>query len=246
MGLAAAVVGAAAIGGVASLASGYMQGQAAKSAASVQAAAADQASANTMAMYQQTNTNLAPYRAVGESAASQLSSALPTLDQPFSMTQAQLQATPGYQFTLQQGELAAQNQMAAGGLGQSGAASKGLANYATGLAQSTYNQQAQLYYQGQQNQYNMLSGAASLGENAAAQTGSQGLSATQQAGNYSTAGAAATAAGQVGSANAYSNALSGIGSSASNLATLYALSNNGMFGGSSSGSTYSYGGAYNP
>jgi hypothetical protein len=58
-------------------------------------------------------------------------------------TQAQLEATPGYQFTLQQGLESTQNSAAARGLGNSGAALKGAATYATGLANQTYQNQFQ-------------------------------------------------------------------------------------------------------
>jgi hypothetical protein len=58
-------------------------------------------------------------------------------------TQAGLEQTPGYQFTLQQGLKSAQNAAAARGLGVSGAALKASDTFATGLANSTYNQQLQ-------------------------------------------------------------------------------------------------------
>jgi hypothetical protein len=57
---------------------------------------------------------------------------------PGQMTQAQLEATPGYQFTLDQGLKSVQSANAAKGLGVSGAALKGAATYATGLADKTY------------------------------------------------------------------------------------------------------------
>jgi hypothetical protein len=57
------------------------------------------------------------------------------------MTEAELVQTPGYQFNLSQGLRAAQNSAAARGLGVSGAALRGAANYATGLADSTYQNQ---------------------------------------------------------------------------------------------------------
>jgi len=60
---------------------------------------------------------------------------------PPPMTQAQLEATPGYQFNLSQGLKAAQSAAAAKGLGVSGAALKGASTYATGLADSTYQNQ---------------------------------------------------------------------------------------------------------
>jgi hypothetical protein len=58
-------------------------------------------------------------------------------------TQAQLEATPGYKFTLQQGLESVQNSAAARGLGSSGAALKGAATYTTGLANQTYQNQFQ-------------------------------------------------------------------------------------------------------
>ena len=57
---------------------------------------------------------------------------------PGQMTQAQLEATPGYQFTRDQGLKSIQSANAAKGLGVSGAALKGAATYATGLADKTY------------------------------------------------------------------------------------------------------------
>ena len=60
---------------------------------------------------------------------------------PGQMTQAQLEATPGYQFNLSQGLKSVQSANAAKGLGVSGAALKGAATYATGLADSTYQNQ---------------------------------------------------------------------------------------------------------
>jgi hypothetical protein len=60
---------------------------------------------------------------------------------PGTMSQAQLEQTPGYQFNLAQGLKATQNSAAARGLGVSGAALKGAATYATGLADSTYQNQ---------------------------------------------------------------------------------------------------------
>lgn len=52
-----------------------------------------------------------------------------------------LAATPGYQFTLDQGLKAVQSSAAARGLGMSGAAMRGAADYASGKASETYNQQ---------------------------------------------------------------------------------------------------------
>jgi hypothetical protein len=175
---------------------------------------------------------------------------LPSAPQP--MTQAQLEATPGYQFNLSQGLKATQSAAAAKGLGVSGAALKGAATYATGLADSTYQNQfanaqqiysdmfnnAQQNYTNQfntaqqgftnqqqrygdylnlgsqdmanrQNQVNSLLNAAGIGENAAAQTGNQGIQSAANTGNFLTQAGQAQAAGSVGTANALTGALGG-------------------------------------
>lgn len=97
---------------------------------------------------------------------------LSALTQPFNPTMADLENTPGYKFTLNQGLQAVQNGYAAQGLGTSGAALKGAAQYASGLASTTYNQQLQNYLQQNQQRFNDL---------LAGQT--QAMGATQNVGN---------------------------------------------------------------
>ncbi|HEY2416391.1 MAG TPA: hypothetical protein VGH84_00610, partial [Steroidobacteraceae bacterium] len=135
---------------------------------------------------------------------------------PGQMTQAQLEATPGYQFARDQGLKAVQSSAAARGLGVSGASLKGAATYATGLASNTYQQQfnnAQTNFQNLinlntgaqanlQNQYARLAGLTTTGENAAAQTGQQGTTAAAYQGNYLTQAGQATGAGTVNAGNA--------------------------------------------
>jgi hypothetical protein len=120
-----------------------------------------------------------------------------------------LEATPGYQFALQNGLRATQNSAAAKGLGVSGAAMKGAAAFATGLADSTYTSQFnKLITSGEKslgvntakqgnltNSYNMVSDIAKRGENAAATTGQVGAELTNQAGNALIASGNDTAAG---------------------------------------------------
>lgn len=143
---------------------------------------------------------------------------------PGKMTQAELEATPGYQFNLAQGLKAAQSSAAARGLGVSGAALKGAATYATGLADSTYQNQfnnQQTRYSdlfnlntGQQsnlqNQYNRMVSIAQLGETAAAQTGALGTAAAKtegqglmSAGQYQAAGTAGVGSALSGGINSY-------------------------------------------
>lgn len=90
---------------------------------------------------------------------------------PGQMTQAQLEATPGYQFTLDQGLKSVQSANAAKGLGVSGAALKGAATYATGLADKTYMDQFNVAQQ-------RFTDYLGLGTNALAVAGGYGNVAT--------------------------------------------------------------------
>lgn len=239
----AAIIGAGAISAGTGLVSGIMGSNASQQAANTQAQAADEAAQVQMNMFNTTQANLQPYMQAGNSALAALQGGIGTgaqtaggpsygsLIAPFQPTMAQLSQTPGYQFTLQQGLQAAQNGYAAQGLGSSGAAIKGAANYAEGLAGTTYQQQFQNYLTQNQQIYNMLGGVASQGENAAANLGNVGVNTGSNVGNSLMSAGAASAAGTVGSTNALTGALSGIGSTASNTGLLMALNNQGLFGG---------------
>jgi hypothetical protein len=209
---AAAVGGSALIGGITSMIGTSQAAGAAKSATNL--AAAQKA---------QTRGDLMPYNTAGQAV-------LPTMNalamdrtgggpdyvsqadalQPGQMTQAQLEATPGYQFTLAQGLRAAQGSAAARGLGIAGGGDmRGITGYATGLANNTYKDQFNIQQQrfadalslntAQQgnvtNQFNRVSGLATLGENAGAQTGTIGAGLTNTAAQYTNQAGVDTAAG---------------------------------------------------
>lgn len=236
------VGGALALGAAGSIGSSLLSSSAATDAAKLQTDAANTASANQLAEFNQNKATLAPFVGAGTSSLTALQKLTGTdvggnpltapLTRPFQPTMDELAKTPGYQFTLGQGLQNTQNSYAAQGLGQSGAALKGAANYAEGLASTTYQQQFQNYLNQNSQIYSMLGGQASLGENAAATTGNQGIQATANAGNFLTSGAAAGAGGIVGSANAINAGLSNV----SNTGLVYALGNNsGLFGSGSGG-----------
>jgi hypothetical protein len=71
----------------------------------------------------------------------------------FNPTEQQLEQTPGYQFTLNQGLNNLDSRLAAKGLNLSGAQAKGIADYTTGLADQTYQQQFQNALQGYNTNY---------------------------------------------------------------------------------------------
>ena len=221
MGIGAAIGGAA----LAGVAGSVLSSNAATSAAQTQANAANTASANQLAQFNETKASLQPFTNAGTNALSTLQESLGlggggyNLSQAngvnsltFQPTQAQLAATPGYQFDLAQGEQAVANSNAAQGTGVSGAALKGAANYATGLANNTLTTQQGIFQQNLGNVLNPLSNLVGTGENAAATTGQQGIQAVGAANQALIGGANATAAGTVGSANAISSGLSGAGS----------------------------------
>ncbi|WP_333980392.1 hypothetical protein [Burkholderia orbicola] len=264
-GLSGAAIGGIAAG-VGAIGGALIGSNGAQDAAQTQADAANNAAALQNQQWQQTQKNLKPYVDLGSSAINPLLAAMGynvtknddgtytfgsadpnnPLQQRFNYadfqapTAAQAQSTPGYQFTLDQGLKSVQNSAAARGLGASGAALKGAASYATGLADSTYNDVFnralstynsnfgkaqnvfQTNYNSAANNVNRLSGLVGNGQNAAATNGSLGAAAAGNIGNTLMSGANAQAAGVVGSSNALSNALGGVG----NAAFTYGLLNN--------------------
>jgi homoserine kinase len=192
--VAAAIVGSAVVGAGASLAGSKAQSKAAQKAAETQER-----------MYKQTRADLLPYNTAGQSAVNNLTTNMAKYTAPVKMDEAQLRRTPGYQFNLQQGLKSVQNAAAARGLGNSGAALKGAAAYATGLADSTYQNQFNNQVTNTTNAYNRLMGVGQLGENAAAQTGDYGTRTASNIGNNLIQGGTAQAAGYVGAANSLNN-----------------------------------------
>jgi hypothetical protein len=176
------------------------------SGANAQEKAAQQASQTQMAMFGQAQQNLSPYMNLGTSNMGNLQGAAgnlsnfangPSLQNLLNFAgntsgitnfannfapptnQAQLAQTPGYQFTLNQGLESTQNSFAAQGLGSSGAAMKGAAQYATGLADTTYNQQLQNYLNTYQTGLGGQESAYSTGLGGLTSAYSSGLSGLQ-------------------------------------------------------------------
>jgi len=231
------------LGNIVGSITGQTQADAAQSAGQQQQAGAASANQILENQFNQTRTDLQPYASWGANTVPQVADALtdPALHSNFSYadftapTAAEAAATPGYQFTLDQGLKANQNSASARGLGSSGAALKGASTFATGLADSTYgdtyNRALQGYTTNRNNalsnfttnygvandNVNRLLGIVNVGENAAARTGALGAQTASSIANNTTSAAAAGAAGTVGAANAYGKATNNL----INLATLY-------------------------
>ena len=205
----------AAIAAGASLLGSYMSSNASQDAANTQANAANAASAQQMAMYNQNVQRLSPWVGAGSNALGNLTGLMGSngangiATSPF--TTEQFHQSPGYQWALQQGSQAVANQASAMGGVNSGNTLKALTQYGQGLANQQY-QSALQNYQNWQNQiYNMNAGIANTGVNAAGMTAGLGAATANQIGSNLIGAGNARAAGQIGSANAWSSGLGNIG-----------------------------------
>lgn len=233
------------------LGSGAQQ-DAAENATNFQMGSQDRALLLQKMMYDQARGDLGPYREAGQTGLNELLARMPELtagiDVP-TMNQADLEATPGYKFTLEQALKAQQQSVTTRGLGLSGAALKGAADYATGVSDQTYNtrfNQAQQQFQDKQsnqaNAWNRLFALMGTGQNAAAQTGAFGTQTGVAGGNVlaqiagmvggNMIGAGnAQAAGYVGAGNAFGNAAGGFGPNYMMSQLLPGMYGGGGFGG---------------
>lgn len=157
-----------------------------------------------------------------------------TLRTPFSFDASQLENTPGYQFTLQQGLKSLNNQNSAQGLGLSGAQQKGLLQYATGLANQTYGdqynralQQFTTNYGLASDQAGRLASLAGLGQNAAAGIGNAGMNNASNISSLLAQGASSLGSGGIGAANAQASIFPNIANMGLAGAGIYGLLNAG-------------------
>jgi hypothetical protein len=138
-----------------------------------------------------TQQNQQPYLDLGSTSAHNLSG---LLSQGFSApTAAQAEATPGYQFALQQGTRAIDQNAAANGTLLSGNTGVALQNYGQGLASTTYQQTYNNALQSYLANLHGLMGGAQLGQNSASTLGYQGNQAAGLNTNINLGGAEAQA-----------------------------------------------------
>lgn len=216
-----AVLGSGVIAAGSSLASGLLGSGAAKTAANDQLAAANLASQTQLGIFNQTQANLQPYNTAGQSALSQLAK-LFGLGPGGGGTPNAAAATsaltqfPGYQFGLQQGNLAQQQSAASSGLLLSGAQLQASQQFGQNYAmQNAWNPYV--------SQLNQLS---TLGENAGAQQGTIGANTGANVAQTQLAAGQAAASGVVGSTNALTGGInSGIYSGLNSALTAYGLNN---------------------
>lgn len=197
--VATAVIGAGVLGAGATI-------YGASKASDAQTSAAKTAADTSLSMYNTTRGDLSPYRDIGGVAATDLTNRLSELTSPITVDPNQLENSDYYKFASTQGQKAVTNSAAARGLGTSGAALKGGAAFAKGLATDTYKTAFDMAQTNQSNAYNRLKSLVDTGENASAQTGTAGTAAANTA-----------ASAQIGAGNAQAAAANATGSSLSNL-----------------------------
>jgi len=221
---------------VSSIVGGLLGAGAAGSAASAEQKGAQQAQSTLQT--NQTNANQAqttalgnvtaaeqPYQTVGSTAAGGLNKLLSTGFTAPTLEQAE--ATPGYQFQLQQGTQAIDENAAANGALMTGNTGTALQKYGQNLAQGAYQQTYQNALNSYMANYNTLAGGTQLGESSTGQlaganlttagnTANIDLTSAQRIAQQQNNAAAARAQGILGQAAGYSTALggatSGIGS----------------------------------
>ncbi len=200
------------LGGGLGVAGGLVSGIGSIFSSNAQQKAAGQAQSTYQQGYNTANQNQAGYTNAGNSAVSTLSNDLQNgTGFAASFDPSKYMDTAGYQFQLGQGLQAVNNGAAAQGGLLSGATQKGLAVYASGLANTTYNQAYQNYLQGSQQRYNQLAGVAGMGQSAEQNVNQQNSASTSGVANAQIGAGNAAASGIMGAANAAGGATSGLG-----------------------------------
>lgn len=231
MGLAAA----AGIGAVASIGGGLIASSSASDAANAQIQASQNAQATQLAMFNQTQANEAPFMQAGQTSLAALMQGLGlmpgsngatangAITAPFNY-----QASPGYNYEVQQSMDAIQNSAAAKGGLVSGNALKALQANAQGLASTDYQSMANLDMNQKQQLFNMLQTMAGSGQNAAANLGSLGSSTANSIASAQIGAGNAAAAGSVAQGNIWSNLLNNQ-SFLSGITSMFGSGNTGTF-----------------
>lgn len=200
-------IAAAAIGAVGSVVGGI----AGKMGADSQADAAAKAAQIQQQQYQQNRTDQMPYMNAGTSALGTIQSdeangtGFAAAFNPSTYIDSQ-----GYNFQNQQGTNAINSSAAATGGTLNGGTLKALAQYTSGLANSTYGDAYNRYMSTSQQQYGQLFNVAQLGENATSTLGNQGVTSANNQGNYLTQQGNAQAAGDVAVGNGINGALGAV------------------------------------
>jgi hypothetical protein len=196
----AAAVGSAILGGGASIIGSQQQRQAADTASSIQ-----------QQMFQQTQQNMQPWMQAGNMALSQINQGLQPggqFEHQFNLND--FQASPAYQFNLEQGKLALDKAAASRGKYYAPSTLQDIAKYSQGLASNEYQNAFSNYQTGIGNIWNRLQTISGGGQNAAANLGTNATAVGSQLGANAIGAGNAQAAGTVGVANAVTGGMTNL------------------------------------
>lgn len=200
---AAALIGSSIFGAGASI-------YGANKAAKAQTSATDKATATQLAMFGVARAGLQPFIDTGSGAANKLTANLDALTRPISITNGDIANTPGYGFIREQGMKAVSNMANARGF--SGGALKEGAEFATGLADQTYNTRFNEARQNREDAFNKLYNTAGLGANAATGQSSAAIATGSNIGSNAIGAGNAQAGAATSTGNSLASAFSDIGS----------------------------------
>lgn len=134
-----------------------------------------------------------------------------SLNTPFSFTPGDLTQTPGYQFSLQQGQNALDRKAAAGGGFYSGGGLKDAASFSQGLAGTTfdneYNRAFNAFQTNRANTLNPLQAMAGQGQTSAGTVGNIQMGGANSLANLITGNANAQGASKIATGNAISSGI---------------------------------------
>lgn len=202
--VAAAIVGGAVIGGVAS-------NMAAGKASDAQVEAGRDSNATQLAMYNQTRADQEPWRQAGATALGQMSAGTaPGGDFNRDFTLADFQKDPGYQFRMDQGQRGLEAGAAARGGLLNGGTLKALSRYGQNYASGEYSNAYNRFNNDRTQRFNRLSSIAGTGQTAATNVGNMGTQTAYGIGQTQQAIGNARASGYVGQANAINNGISSL------------------------------------
>jgi hypothetical protein len=205
---------AIALGAGAGLIGAGMSAGASRDAAKMQVDAARDAAAQERAMYEQSRSDLAPYREQGYTALKDIERMKPFLTAQFGPEQFGQYLDPSMAFRQRIGTQATERLQNIGGGAISGNTLRALQDYGQNLASTEYGNAFGRFQTERGNIYNTLANIAGMGQNAVNTGVSSGQNYASQLTGLTTGAGAAGAAGTVGAANAYSGALGNVGNMA--------------------------------
>lgn len=170
MGIEAAIIGSAIVGGVMGNKSAKTQASATKEAANISAQSASESTALQKQMYDQTRLDQTPWRDAGTRALGFMSNGIGSNGSNGELTRSfgasDFEQDPGYQFRFNQGQRAIDASAAARGGLQSGAALKAAARYGQDYSSGEYQNAYNRFQSNQTTKFNRLASIAGLGQTA--------------------------------------------------------------------------------